>query len=101
MPENEDHHTDGPASFHHKFLGDVASELLYPIMPLYLKSIGMGALYIGLLEGVATPSQDCLKLFWQAFRRKWKKNAFVWSGYVLSSLSKSAIGLFASPIWFF
>jgi hypothetical protein len=35
------------------FFGDIASELLYQIMPLYLKSIGMGALFIGILEGLA------------------------------------------------
>ena len=32
---------------------DVASEMLIPIMPLYLKSIGFSVLIIGILEGVA------------------------------------------------
>ncbi|MCY7290725.1 MAG: MFS transporter, partial [Ferruginibacter sp.] len=32
---------------------DTASEMLYPIMPLYLKSIGFSIVLIGILEGVA------------------------------------------------
>lgn len=34
-------------------LTDVASEMLYPIMPIYLKSIGFSILLIGVLEGFA------------------------------------------------
>ncbi|MBU6343612.1 MAG: MFS transporter, partial [Bacteroidetes bacterium] len=32
---------------------DVASEMLYPIMPVYLKHIGFSIVFIGILEGVA------------------------------------------------
>jgi hypothetical protein len=32
---------------------DTASEMLYPIMPIYLKSIGFSIVLIGILEGVA------------------------------------------------
>ncbi|HRD40663.1 MAG TPA: MFS transporter, partial [Bacteroidia bacterium] len=32
---------------------DVASEMLYPIMPVYLKSIGFSVVLIGVLEGIA------------------------------------------------
>ena len=32
---------------------DMASEMLYPIMPLYLKSIGYSVVFIGILEGIA------------------------------------------------
>ena len=32
---------------------DISSEMLYPIMPIYLSSIGFTALWIGILEGVA------------------------------------------------
>ena len=31
---------------------DVASKMLYPVMPLYLQSIGFSVFFIGLLEGV-------------------------------------------------
>jgi hypothetical protein len=32
---------------------DIASEMLYPVMPVYLKSIGFSVLLIGMLEGLA------------------------------------------------
>ncbi|HXL55699.1 MAG TPA: hypothetical protein VN958_05545, partial [Chitinophagaceae bacterium] len=32
---------------------DIASEMLYPVMPLYLKEIGFSVAAIGILEGVA------------------------------------------------
>jgi hypothetical protein len=31
---------------------DTASEMLYPIMPLYLKTIGFSIVLIGMLEGI-------------------------------------------------
>jgi hypothetical protein len=32
---------------------DISSEMLYPVMPLYLKEIGFTVAAIGVLEGVA------------------------------------------------
>ena len=32
---------------------DMASEMLYPVMPVYLKSIGYSVMVIGILEGFA------------------------------------------------
>lgn len=32
---------------------DIASEMLYPVMPIYLKSIGFSIMLIGVLEGFA------------------------------------------------
>lgn len=79
---------------------DIASELLYPVLPLYLKSVGMGAVYIGILEG----SADLISGISKTFFGKWsdrigKRLPFVWSGYMLSSFSKAFIGLFVNPFW--
>ncbi len=82
------------------FFGDIASELLYPIMPLYLKSIGMGALYIGMLEGLADAIAGLSKTYFGKLSDvSGRRMPFVWFGYVLSSFSKAAIGLFANPAW--
>ncbi|NBO57025.1 MAG: MFS transporter, partial [Actinobacteria bacterium] len=34
-------------------LTDMASEMLYPVMPVYLSSVGFSILWIGILEGLA------------------------------------------------
>lgn len=82
------------------FFADIASELLYPVMPLYLKSIGMGAVYIGVLEGVADAIAGISKSYFGKLSDvSGRRMPFVWSGYMLSSFSKSAIGLFANPLW--
>ncbi len=69
-------------------------------MPLYLKSIGMGAIYIGVLEGLADAIAGISKTYFGKLSdTSGRRMPFVWGGYVLSSLSKSAIGLFVNPIW--
>jgi MFS family permease len=82
------------------FFGDIASELLYPVMPLYLKSIGMSALYIGTLEGLADAIAGISKTYFGKLSDiSGRRMPFVWGGYLLSSFSKSAIGLFVNPFW--
>jgi len=69
-------------------------------MPLYLKSIGMGALYIGVLEGIADAISGISKTYFGKLSDvSGRRMPFVWAGYVLSSFSKSAIGLFVNPLW--
>lgn len=69
-------------------------------MPLYLKSIGMGALYIGVLEGIADAISGISKTYFGKLSDvSGRRMPFVWFGYVLSSFSKSAIGLFVNPAW--
>lgn len=43
------------------FFTDVSSEMLYPIMPIYLKSIGFSVVLIGVLEGFAEAVPDLAK----------------------------------------
>lgn len=79
---------------------DIASELLYPVLPLYLKSIGMGAIYIGMLEGVADFTAGISKTYFGKWSdRLGRRMPFVWAGYMLSSFSKAFIGVFVSPVW--
>ena len=60
----------------------------------------MGALYIGLLEGMADAIAGISKSYFGKLSDvSGKRMPFVWFGYVLSSFSKSAIGLFAHPVW--
>ena len=82
------------------FFGDISSELLYPIMPLYLKSIGFGVIYIGILEGLADAIAGLSKSYFGKLSDvSGRRMPFVWFGYVLSSFSKAAIGLFVNPLW--
>ena len=69
-------------------------------MPLYLKSIGMGAVYIGMLEGMADAISGISKSYFGKLSDvSGRRMPFVWFGYVLSSLAKPAVALIPNPLW--
>lgn len=81
---------------------DMASELLYPIMPVYLESIGFSVLIIGVLEGVAEATAGLSKgFFGQLSDHSGKRVPFVRIGYFLSAVSKPLMGVFITPIGIF
>ena len=81
---------------------DTASEMLYPIMPLYLKSIGFSIVLIGVLEGVAEATAGLSKgYFGKLSDNTGKRMPFVQWGYTLSALSKPLMALFITPVWVF
>ena len=81
---------------------DVASEMLYPIMPVYLKSIGFSVLLIGILEGVAEATAGLSKgYFGNLSDRIGKRVPFIKAGYSLSAISKPMMAILTFPIWIF
>ena len=81
---------------------DISSEMLYPVMPLFLKSIGFSVLLIGILEGLAELTAGLSKgYFGQLSDRKRKRVIFVRGGYTLSALSKPMMAVVAAPLWIF
>jgi len=81
---------------------DVASEMLYPVMPIYLKSIGFSILIIGLLEGMAEATAGLSKgYFGKLSDVTGKRLPFVQVGYILSAISKPMTAFFTYPLWIF
>ncbi len=81
---------------------DVASEMLYPVMPVYLKSIGFSVLMIGILEGLAEATAGLSKgYFGHLSDVRGKRAPFVRIGYALSAISKPMMALFVWPLWIF
>lgn len=81
---------------------DVASEMLYPVMPIYLKSIGFSILIIGILEGVAEATAGLSKgYFGKLSDTTGKRIPFVQVGYILSAISKPITAFFTYPLWIF
>lgn len=79
---------------------DIASEMLYPVMPIYLKTIGFTALWIGILEGVAEAVVGISKgYFGKLSDEKGKRLPFIKLGYFLSSISKPLMAIFTYPVW--
>jgi MFS family permease len=81
---------------------DTASEMLYPIMPMFLKQIGFSMLLIGVLEGVAEATAGLSKsYFGKLSDLSGRRVPFVRLGYFLSALSKPMMAVFVYPVWIF
>jgi MFS family permease len=77
------------------FLNDTASEMLYPVMPIFLTQIlGAPVFIVGIIEGIA---EGCASLFKTAFGywsdRLQRRKPFVVGGYGASAISKIIIAL--------
>jgi MFS family permease len=80
----------------------MASEMLYPVMPLFLKHIGYTALFIGVLEGIAESVAGLSKsYFGKLSDNSGKRLPFVQLGYTLSAISKPMLAIFVYPWWIF
>ena len=77
---------------------DVASEMLYPVMPVYLRSIGFSVILIGILEGIAEAVAGLSKgYFGQSSDALKKRVPFVRAGYALSAFSKPMMAVLTYP----
>jgi MFS family permease len=76
--------------------------MLYPIMPIYLKSIGFSIVLIGILEGVAEATAGLSKGYFGKLSDVTKKRVpFVQIGYAASAISKPMMAVFIYPAWIF
>jgi len=81
---------------------DVASEMLYPVIPIYLKEIGFSVLLIGILEGVVNFIAGISKgYFGKRSDERGLRLPFVRLGYLLSAASKPMMAAFVFPAWVF
>lgn len=79
---------------------DAASDMIYPLVPLYLASVLMaGPKALGLIEGIAEAVSSLLKLFAGVLAdRSGKVRAWVVAGYGIAGFARPLIGLATS--WF-
>lgn len=81
---------------------DAASELLIPVMPIYLKSIGFSVVLIGVLEGLAEATAGLTKgYFGHRSDLRGRRAPFVRIGYAMSALAKPMMAVIAHPFWVF
>lgn len=76
---------------------DMASEMLYPVVPLYLKQAGYTMVAIGLLEGISEAIAGLCKGYFGAWSDGIKlRTPFIKVGYTISTFSKLLIALLPS-----
>ena len=77
------------------FFTDTASEMVYPLLPLFLtRVLGGGAMSLGVIEGVAEGANSILKIVSARIAdRTGQPKKLVLAGYGLSSLVRPLMGL--------
>ena len=76
------------------FLNDTASEMITPLLPLFLTAtLGAGPAIVGLVEGLAEATASILKLVsgWLA-DRGWNVRKLIVGGYTVSNTARPLIG---------
>lgn len=79
-------------------LTDASTEIVYPLLPLFLATIGAGPLFVGLVESVAETTASLLKLVagWVSDRLR-RRKAITLLGYGLSSATRPIMALATAP----
>jgi MFS family permease len=79
-------------------LNDASSEIIYPLLPIFLSlTLGASPGVVGLIEGAAESFSSLLKLFAGHFSdRRGKRKVFVVFGYVLSSFTRPLLAFAGS-----
>ena len=82
------------------FFTDVSSEMIYPLLPLFLTGmLGAGPAFLGVIEGVAESTSSLLKLLSGVVSdRGRRRKRLVLLGYSISALMRPLIGSAASPL---
>jgi MFS family permease len=82
------------------FLNDVSSEMIYPLLPLFLTQVlGAGMIFVGLIEGIAESVSSFLKLFSGWFSDRFqKRKEIILLGYSVASVTRPFMALAFSPI---
>jgi MFS family permease len=83
------------------FINDSASEMLYPLMPLYLTSVLMaGPKALGLIEGIAEATSSIFKLVSGVIVDRTKKaKPWIVMGYLLAGVGRPLIAIANSWAW--
>lgn len=82
------------------FLTDMASEMLYPVLPLFVTgTLGASPAVLGLIDGIAEGGSTVLRWVSGAVSDRFRKRKpFVVAGYSISALAKPLMGLAAYAV---
>lgn len=79
------------------FLQDTASELLYPLLPIYLTAVlGAPPSVVGAIEGVAEGAASLTKLASGPLGDRFAKRPLIATGYGMAALGKVMVAAFAA-----
>lgn len=76
------------------FLNDFGSDMVYPIWPLFIVSLGVDMRILGLIDGLGDALVSISQGVSGYLSDKWRKRKiFIWLGYLMGALSRLGYGL--------
>jgi MFS family permease len=78
-------------------LNDVSSEAIFPLLPLYLASLGAPMSFLGLIEGSADALASVIKMIAGRLSDRGPRPLLVTGGYTLPALARAGIAAAAAP----
>lgn len=79
-------------------LTDAASDMIYPLLPQLLATVGGGALALGVVEGTAELTASFVKVWaGRATDRGGRHGRFVVAGYLLATLARPTLAIITAP----
>src|SRR6478736_3818808 len=77
---------------------DVATEMIFPLLPVLIATLGGTATYLGLIEGLADTTASILKLAsgYLGERPAWRKPLVV-GGYAIATVVRPFVALATAP----
>jgi MFS family permease len=80
------------------FFTDVGSEMIFPLLPVFVASLGASPTFLGLVEGIADATASLLKLAsgYLADHTR-RRKPFVVAGYGLAALARPLVALATAP----
>jgi MFS family permease len=79
-------------------LTDAASDMIYPLLPQLLATVGGGALALGVVEGTAELTASFVKVWaGRAADRGGKHGRFVIGGYALAAVARPLLAIITAP----
>ena len=78
---------------------DIGSEMIYPLVPVYVAALGSGAVILGIIEGIAESTASLLKLVSGYISdRSGRRKILILAGYSLSAFFRPLTGI-VSAAW--
>jgi len=76
---------------------DAATEMIYPLIPVFVAALGSGAVMLGIIEGVSESTSSLLKLVSGIISdRLGRRKSLVLAGYTISSIIRPLTGIVTS-----
>ena len=75
-------------------VNDIAGEMIFPLIPAFIKLLGAGSVALGAVEGLADTTASLVKLWSGGVSdRAGKRKAFVVAGYSMAAAARPLLGL--------